>query len=85
MVLARTDSVPRADYEAALSEREAAQAECRVALARAESAEARLAALEQQLAALKRQRFHCAAFQIRDYTAIRIARTHGIFVVRGAH
>ena len=57
MVLASTDSVPRADYEAALSERAAAQAECRVALARAESAEARLAALEQQLAALKRQRF----------------------------
>ena len=43
MVLANTDSVPRADYEAVL--------------ARAESAEARLAALEQQLAALKRQRF----------------------------
>ncbi|MBK8067607.1 MAG: IS66 family transposase [Rhodanobacteraceae bacterium] len=43
MVLASTDVVPRADYEAAL--------------ARAESAEARLAALEQQLAALKRQRF----------------------------
>ena len=50
MVLASTDVVPRADYEAALSDRAAA-------LARAESAEARLAALEQQLAALKRQRF----------------------------
>ena len=57
MVLASTDSVPRADYDAALSEREAAQAECRVALARAESAEARLGAPEQQLGALKRQRF----------------------------
>jgi len=50
MVLASTDVIPRADYEAALADRAAA-------LARAESAEARLAALEQQLAALKRQRF----------------------------
>lgn len=50
MVLASTDFVPRADYDAALADRAAA-------LTRAESAEARLAALEQQLAALKRQRF----------------------------